>query len=132
MSAPANRRGFLRGLTTLPLVGGGVTLIGQPSAVAEPITGQLMTNYLAFLAREFKNTMIENVERCAAHEVLTAGMHLGPEYISGAVAKAELSLRYLDFPFLERQGNPAVAGPPSSRAALVLSAVGCDWKDGDR
>lgn len=25
----SNRRGFLRGLTTLPLIGGGVTLIGS-------------------------------------------------------------------------------------------------------
>lgn len=31
MSGPASRRGFLRGLTTLPLIGGGVTLIGRPA-----------------------------------------------------------------------------------------------------
>ena len=28
----ADRRGFLRGLVSLPLIGGGVTLIGRPSA----------------------------------------------------------------------------------------------------
>ncbi|UGB25573.1 hypothetical protein LPC10_22220 [Methylorubrum sp. B1-46] len=34
--APASRRGFLRGLTTLPLIGGGVTLIGSASAANVP------------------------------------------------------------------------------------------------
>jgi hypothetical protein len=40
-----SRRGFLRGLTTLPLIGGGITLIGQPTAVAEPVTRELVMNY---------------------------------------------------------------------------------------
>ena len=52
MSLPSNRRGFLRGLTTLPLVGGGVTLIGAPSAVAEPLTPALLDSYDAWLFYE--------------------------------------------------------------------------------
>jgi hypothetical protein len=37
MSAPASRRGFLRGLTTLPLIGGGLVASGLPTtAQAEP------------------------------------------------------------------------------------------------
>lgn len=32
----SGRRGFLRGLVTLPLIGGGVTLIGNPTAAAVP------------------------------------------------------------------------------------------------
>ena len=43
--APASRRGFLRGLTTLPLIGGGVALIGAPSAVAEPVTRSMLETY---------------------------------------------------------------------------------------
>ncbi len=39
------RRGFLRGLVTLPLIGGGVTLIGNPTAAAEPVTKELLVNY---------------------------------------------------------------------------------------
>lgn len=34
MSEPLPRRGFLRGLVSLPLIGGGVTLIGRPAAMA--------------------------------------------------------------------------------------------------
>lgn len=34
----SSRRGSLRGLTSLPLIGGGVSLIGRPTAVAEPLT----------------------------------------------------------------------------------------------
>jgi hypothetical protein len=34
-----DRRGFLRGLATLPLIVGGVALIGQPTVSAEPLAG---------------------------------------------------------------------------------------------
>ena len=46
------RRAFLRGLTTLPLIGGAIELIGQPSAVAEPVTLGLMQNYNMWLWHE--------------------------------------------------------------------------------
>ncbi|MCJ2059807.1 hypothetical protein MKL09_25165 [Methylobacterium sp. J-048] len=52
MSMPLARRGFLRGLTTLPLIGGGVTLIGQPSAAAVPVTSGLLATYSAWLHYE--------------------------------------------------------------------------------
>ena len=52
MSGPSNRRGFLRGLTTLPLVGGSVALIGAPSAVAEPVTPGMIATYMAWLHYE--------------------------------------------------------------------------------
>ncbi|MDP4006923.1 hypothetical protein [Methylobacterium sp. NEAU K] len=52
MTGPASRRGFLRGLTALPLIGGGVTLIGAPSAVAEPITPRLLREYHDWLMFE--------------------------------------------------------------------------------
>lgn len=43
------RRAFLRGLTSLPLIGGGVTLIGNPTAAAVPVTGGTALTYLAWL-----------------------------------------------------------------------------------
>ncbi|TGD96197.1 hypothetical protein [Methylobacterium nonmethylotrophicum] len=52
MTGPSSRRGFLRGLTTLPLIGGGVTLIGSPTAAAVPLTGGMMATYAAWLHHE--------------------------------------------------------------------------------
>lgn len=52
MSAPESRRGFLRGFTMLPLVGGDVTLIGQPTHAATPITPGLLSTYSAWLHHE--------------------------------------------------------------------------------
>jgi hypothetical protein len=46
------RRGFLRGLVTLPLIGGGLSLIGAPSAVAEPVTPALLAAYRRWLQME--------------------------------------------------------------------------------
>lgn len=43
MTGPESRRGFLRGLVSLPLIGGGVTLIGAPTAAATPVTPDLST-----------------------------------------------------------------------------------------
>ena len=52
MTGPANRRGFLRGLASLPLIGGGVTLIGQPTAAAVPVTDDLLRTYQSWLGWE--------------------------------------------------------------------------------
>ena len=57
MSAPSDRRGFLRGLVSLPLIGGGVTLIGSPSAVAAPVTGGTIATYIAWLHFEQRYLM---------------------------------------------------------------------------
>ena len=52
MTGPASRRGFLRGLTTLPLIGGGVALVGAPFAVAEPVTAGMLATYSCWLHYE--------------------------------------------------------------------------------
>ena len=39
------RRSFLRGLVTLPLIGGAVTLIGDPTGPALPVTPDLLDGY---------------------------------------------------------------------------------------
>ena len=46
------RRGFLRGLAHLPLIGGGVTLLGNPTAAAEPVTEELLDSYSEWLHYE--------------------------------------------------------------------------------
>lgn len=48
----ADRRFFLRGLASLPLIGGGVTLIGNPTAAAVPVTPHLLDTYTAWLDLE--------------------------------------------------------------------------------
>lgn len=48
------RRGFLCQLASLPLIGGGVTLIGQPTASAEPVTPDLLEAYKTWLDMEMR------------------------------------------------------------------------------
>jgi hypothetical protein len=46
------RHGFLRQLCTLPMLRGSVTLLGAPTAVAEPITPDLFATYDRWLTLE--------------------------------------------------------------------------------
>lgn len=106
------RRAFLKHLAKLPLIGGAVGalgLIAQPEAVAEPVTPALLDAYKSWLLNEY--------------------MHVCQELDPG---------RPIDFGFAPNNaggmyhwrafGQPP-APAPSTRAAIVLSAVGCDWKD---
>jgi hypothetical protein len=52
MSEQSLRRGFLSQLCTLPMLGGGVSLLGAPTAVAEPVTTGLLDAYRNFLTGE--------------------------------------------------------------------------------
>ena len=120
MSAPASRRGFLRGLVSLPLIGGGVTLIGAPTAVAEPISQQLLHEYHDWLMFE-RSSLIR--------EAFGSADRFGPGSCFGAALKwhrARGEFRTTS------EGEPLGDGVsfPSTRAALVLSAVGCDWQRG--
>ena len=121
MTRPANRRGFLSGLLSLPLIGGGVTLIGAPSAVALPTSLPLLEAYKHWLAREYGETMIE-----------VAGLKARTE-------RADRAMRWCR-DWCEDNRTLGVPGtfesplmsPPSTRAALVLSAVGHNWREGGR
>ncbi len=123
MTDTASRRGFLRGLTTLPLVGGGVALVGAPSAVALPVTDGLLDTYDAWLDCERRYLMWERHRSDPANRWRVG--YVGPH---GQV---------FDYVLLDNPGSkyhrqiPAPASP-SSRAALVLSAVGCAWQGGAR
>jgi hypothetical protein len=106
MTAPQDRRGFLRALVSLSLIGGGVTLIGNPSAAAVPMTPDLLDSYSAWL----------EVERRA----LLAEIYGAAESVRhyGRVPWNNAGERFFRDPF----------AAPSTRAAVVLSAVGCDWR----
>jgi hypothetical protein len=112
MTGPASRRGFLSGLVSLPLLGGGVTLIGSPSAVAEPASQSLMSEYVSWLAYEWSRASIETH---GTDRGLWFPLH-GPAYQWHR----------------ERGDRVHASVPPSTRAALVLATVGCDWREGGR
>jgi hypothetical protein len=117
---PPSRRGFLRGLASLPLIGGAVALIGQPSAVAEPCTEALLLRYLAWLANEHAAVCL------ALHA--PAALAENPERFASdwEYARRRAPLQWFpDAPDIERL---VTATPPSTRAALVLSAVGADGR----
>lgn len=131
MSAAASRRGFLRGLTTLPLIGGAITLIGTPSAIAEPATDSALDAYVAFLAHEHRAALIEHERRRAVRSVATAaaqGQASWPGYVEECEDIARQRPPMFWFPGAPDTERLVASAEPSSRAALVLSAVGCDWR----
>jgi hypothetical protein len=111
MTSPANRRGFLRGLTTLPLIGGGVSLIGNPTAAAEPVTSDLLDAYNQWLFYERRLLCLE------AHGSIDAE-RMVPQTMAASL---------FHFPLFPHRWQELPQ--PSSRAALVLSAVGCSWRE---
>ena len=130
MSAPANRRGFLRGLTTLPLIGGSVALIGAPSAVALPTSRQLVDSYDAWLEME---------RRFLRWEISRTTKFYNHNPHCECVWRDKTTGRFFDYVPLDNLGagyhmsdDPQAQPQPSSRAALVLTAVGCEWREGGR
>ncbi|MGU3537754.1 hypothetical protein [Methylobacterium sp. A54F] len=115
MSGPASRRRFLRGLTTLPLIGGSVALIGTPSAVAEPVTKDLLIAYADWLLLERRILLRELIPDAASRARAT------DTCLSGSRTDAF---------HIPPDGDWRAVPKPSTRAALVLSAVGCDWREG--
>lgn len=102
MSAPASRRGFLRGLTTLPLIGGGVALIGSPTAAAVPVTGGTIATYIAWLDAERR--YVQWASGCR-----------------GFIPQMNPGAAYHD----RVRDVHAAAREAVERAPVVLSAVGC-------
>lgn len=108
MDALASRRGFLRDLVGLPLIGGGLTIIGAPIAVAAPATWEMMNEYETWLG--FEHQRVATLLRPG--QDLKGVRFYGPAH-DWHYGRAEREWRN---------------GCPSTRAALVLSAVGCDWR----
>jgi hypothetical protein len=109
------RRGFLRGLAALPLIGGGVTLIGNPTAAAVPVSRVLLHAYGQWLHME---------RRILLHE-----MYPDPEQrrwanmLSPVGCNRGVDLYHLPSSPMDWRTIPQ----PSSRAAAVLATVGCEW-----
>lgn len=127
MSAPSDRRGFLRGLVSLPLIGGGVTLIGAPTAVAAPVTSDMLDSYDAWLFYKRRYLQFERYGRPEGDRACHGRF---------AIVDTQTGQRF-DYVSIDNAGghfhgsaNPLVAPQASSRAALVLSTVGCDWREG--
>ena len=128
MGAPSDRRGFLRGLVTLPLIGGGVTLIGSPTGAAEPITDRLLDAYDTWLQTERRCLVVERYGPGSKWERLNRE---GPYALGIRDRRTGQTWNYTDltteaahFHFRSGEKEPQ----PSTRAAIVLSAVGCGWK----
>ena len=117
------RRSFLRGLASLPLIGGGVTLIGNPTAAAVPVTPDLMQSYKSWLRMEHRMLSWEmvdyDIERGKVMERTFIHDTPGDEY-------------HWQWSHRGYQGPAGWRGAPqpSGRAAVVLSAVGCPLKGG--
>lgn len=117
----SGRRDFLGGLVSLPLIGGGVTLIGQPSAVAEPVTIDMLEAYKTWLFYE-RRSLAWNMARHPRYTAYYKGLSQKKIY-----SKIEPSCVYAgeSGSFHSYDGT----NPPESRAALVLTTVGCDWRE---
>ncbi len=110
------RRGFLRGLISLPLIGGGVTLIGQPTAAAVPVTVELLDRYRAFL-------LAEAAEAAAEADLLR---NPGHPYIVDQRREWCKELHWYDGAKKRQDIMALVRGSsPGTRAAVVLGASGC-------
>ncbi|KMO13352.1 hypothetical protein [Methylobacterium platani] len=126
----ASRRGFLRGLTALPLIGGGVTLIGSPIAVAEPLSEQLLDSYDAWLEYERRNLQWERARGSEMRHRLHMPFVMQMYGKDGRPKGKALPCDYVPCANAGAGWHHNGEAPPSTRAALVLSAVGCDWREG--
>lgn len=120
---PLPRRGFLRGLASLPIVGGGVTLIGSPTAAATPITPRLLDAYDEWLDLERSYL---RWERYGAD-----GRTMPSLTDVEAVFRSRRTGEHFDW----RTVNAVMSGhgdkgdSPASRAAVVLAAAGCTVRE---
>lgn len=105
------RRAFLRGLAALPLVGGSVSLIGSPTAAAVPVSRDLLHSYNEWLLYERR----------------LLAMEMFPGYGAAAEDLVPGNTGASDYHFPSYPGTWQELPQPSTRAALVLSAVGCRW-----
>ena len=96
------RRSFLRGLASLPLIGGSIALIGAPTKAAVPVTRPMLVEYADWLL--FEHHMVK-------HEIYD---------------RPVTDARYADLPLFDvrRSWGGLVNTAPSTRAAVILSAAG--------
>ena len=119
----SDRRAFLRSLAALPLVGGSVAILGQPTAAAVPVTGALLEAYNEWLDLERSWLMFERYGQHASADddprrphVVWRNRQTGECWTSTAAS----SVSGVDH------------RAPASRAAVVLAAAGVDLTKGRR
>ncbi len=115
------RRDFLRGLATLPLIGGGLTLIGKPTSVAEPVTLRLLDAYKTWL--HFERRAVAWEMAMLPDVVASYGGNRSSRF-DGLDHHATMT-DIGDVPRFHQYDGSAPAG---ARAALVLSTVGANWR----
>ncbi|UHC14457.1 hypothetical protein LRS73_18080 [Methylobacterium currus] len=111
-----NRRELLSRLATLPVIGGGVTLIGTPAGSAEPLPEMLLWEYSTWIERERRRIgavfgdmtgQAHNVQLCHSSAYAWYQCEKG-------APREELRSRVM------------------TRGAAVLNAVGVDWREGEK
>ena len=120
---PSARRTFLRGLASLPLIGGGVTLIGNPTAAAVPVTDTLLEAYNEWLDLERSWLLFE---RYGQHTSL-GDDDRRPHVVwrDRQTGQCWTSRTASSFSGFDHRGA-------ASRAAVVLAAAGADLTGGRR
>ena len=118
LTTPMPRRGFLRALANLPLIGGSIMLLGTPSAAAVSISVDLLRKYRLFLNKELFATQIEIESVVSPFHFANMGFSLSdPSSWSGLPM-------WWPTPDDSVLDSLVTQKPPSSRAAVVLSAAG--------
>ena len=115
----SDRRTFLRGLASLPLIGGGVTLIGNPTAAAVPVSKDLLAAYDQWLFYE-RRFLVREMYAQEGRDMARAMEKVVP--VNTAADR-------FHFP---REGAWQDQPQPSTRAAVILSAAGVPIVGGAR
>lgn len=113
----SDRRSFLRGLASLSLIGGGVALIGNPTAAAVPVSNDLLAAYDQWLFYERRFLVREQYR------------HLGDDMVRAMERAVPVNTAADGFHF-PRDGSWQDVPQPSTRAAVILSAAGLDLVGG--
>lgn len=123
MAEVIQRRGFLRGLAALPLIGGGVTLIGAPTQAAILPSRELLERYRMWIA----------AEHAEVHAEMTRWNYPPDEFSNHRERLTrEWGRDLYHQPIDELVDLTVRSARPSTRAAVVLAAVGCDWREARR
>lgn len=118
------RRGFLHALAALPLIGGGLKLIGSPSAAALPISADLLRRYVGFVNRELFAAHVELTLVQSPHHFVNMGFSL-----ADASTWRNLPV-WWPVPADADLDSLVTSSPASSRAAVVLAAAGLSPRAG--